>query len=470
MSLDYARHSSARSLSSALGALILVGCSGGTTAPNGTGSGSGSGSSSGGSVSGTTSGVGSGGVTGSATGGTGASSDAAVRDASDAGLGDAMDGASGSSDAGDSGGLVVGSCTPPADIFKPIAKLSQTGCMDPNDPTKPAQFVHPYEINSPQWADSADKLRAFVLPAGGKIQIKDCSVPSAQCKQGPADTGEWVFPAGTVFIQSFVFPGGSADGGSLPDGGTGGYKLVETRLLMRLDHVDPLTMTDWIGYSYQWNEQQTEATLVPDMRAEVMFNTGKQVVDWHYPSRSDCLNCHNLAAGSSLGTQTEQMNRVLTGETENQIDKFARLMLFDKTPAKPYPLPLPIPYKGQAGNPTGTPDQQARSYMAANCAPCHRPDGNYTSFDLRYNVAFKDMSVCNTPTQNGIGTLVLIPGDPVNSSMIIRMSTPDPNNGRMPKVSSYVVDTQGTALVTAWIKAIKTCPPGSGGGVDGGHD
>jgi hypothetical protein len=462
MSLDYASQFPARSLSCALGALILVGCSGGGgpgyTTPNGTGS------SSGGSVSGTTSGV----ASGVGSGGTGrsGSADAAAGDASDAGLGNAKDGASGSSDAADSGGPVLGTCSPPADIFNPIAKLSQTGCMDPKDLTKPAPFAHPYDINSPQWSDSADKLRAFVLPAGGKIHIKDCSVPSADCMAGPADTGEWVFPVGTVFIQSFIFPGGSADGGSLPDGGTGGYKLVETRLFMRLNHVDPLTMTDWIGYSYQWNEQQTEATLVPDMRTEVMFNTGKQVVDWHYPSRGDCLDCHNPAAGGSIGPRTDQMNRVFTGETQNQIDKFAGLMLFDKTPPKPYPAALPIPYKGQAGNATGTPDQQTRSYLAANCSFCHRPDGNYNNFDLRYNVLFQDMGVCNTPTQNGFGMTVFIPGDPVNSSMIIRMSSADPNNGRMPKVASYVVDTQGTALVTAWIKAIKTCPPIA----DGGHD
>jgi hypothetical protein len=372
---------------------------------------------------------------------------------------------------GPEGGLVAGMCTPPIDIFKPVAKLSLTGCMDPKDLTKPAPFAQPYEVNSPLWSDSAYKLRAFVLPAGGKIHIKACAGnagadASTECPAGPADTGKWVFPPGTVFIKSFMFPGGAADGGSSPDGGTG-YKLVETRLFMHLDHVDPLTMSDWIGYGYQWNEQQTEATLVPDMRTEVMFNTGTQVVDWHYPNRSDCLDCHNLGAGGSLGPETDQMNRILTGETENQIDKFARLMLFDKNPAKPYQVPLPIPYKGQTGNPTGTAEQQARSYMAANCAFCHRPDGNFKTFDMRYNVAFKDMNVCNTPTAKGFGTTDLIPGDPLHSSIIIRMSSPDPTNGRMPKVASYVVDSQGTDLVRAWINSIKSCP-GADGGVDGG--
>jgi hypothetical protein len=432
-------------------------------------SGTSSGDSSGGAPGG--SGASSGG-TGIGSGGTGSSGTAdggIVGDASDAGFSDATDAASGSSDAADAGaegGLVLGSCTPPADIFKPIAKLSQTGCMDPKDLSKPAPFAHPYEVNSPLWSDSAYKLRAFVLPSGDKIHIKDCSVPSAECTQGPADTGKWVFPPGTVFIKSFMFPGGPADGGSSLDAGTG-YKLVETRLFMHLDRVDPLTMSDWIGYGYQWNEEQTEATLVPDMRTEVMFNTGKQVVDWHYPNRSDCLDCHNLGAGGSLGPQTDQMNRVLTGETENQIDKFTRLMLFDKTPSKPYQAALPIPYKGQTGNPTGTPDQQARSYMAANCAFCHRPDGNFKMFDMRYNIAFKDMNVCNTPTEKGFGKTDLIPGDPMNSSIVIRMSSPDPTNGRMPKVASYVVDAQGTDLVRAWINSIKSCPSVDGG-VDGG--
>ena len=76
----------------------------------------------------------------------------------------------------------------------------------------------PYEVNSPLWSDSATKTRAFVLPAGGKIHVKNCTTNPTECPQGAADDGKWVFPVGTVMIKNFMFDG----------------KLVETRLFMHL--------------------------------------------------------------------------------------------------------------------------------------------------------------------------------------------------------------------------------------------
>jgi len=69
-------------------------------------------------------------------------------------------------------------------------------------------------------------------------------------------------PVGTVMVKSFGFDG----------------KLIETRLLVHPD------ATTWNGYSYKWNEAQTDATVVPadedllpiNTRASVTFNTGKQ--------------------------------------------------------------------------------------------------------------------------------------------------------------------------------------------------
>ena len=48
-------------------------------------------------------------------------------------------------------------------------------------------------------------------------------------------------------VKSFLFDG----------------KLVETRLFVRFD------AATWVGYSYQWNEAQTDATIVADERVEV---------------------------------------------------------------------------------------------------------------------------------------------------------------------------------------------------------
>jgi uncharacterized repeat protein (TIGR03806 family) len=327
-------------------------------------------------------------------------------------------------------------CSPPGDLDQPLAKLSLTGCVDPKNPTKFAAGAVPYEVNSPLWSDSADKTRAFVLPAGKKIRVKDCTKTPADCS-GPADDGKWVFPVGTVMIKNFIFDG----------------KFVETRLFMHVNDAN------WIGYGYQWNEAQTDATVVGFDRASVMFNTGQRTVSWHYPSRMDCMTCHNSSGGSTLGPETAQMNRLVGGT--NQIDKFQSMGLFEQAPAQPYKTALVAPYGGPAGP---TIEQRARSYLHANCGFCHRPGGELATFDLRFDIALKDTKTCNvavTKSAAGIDPLVtklLAPGDPTQSAMSIRMKQPDPDMGRMPQIGSYAADDSAVMVVDDWIKSLRACP------------
>jgi hypothetical protein len=175
------------------------------------------------------------------------------------------------------------------------------------------------------------------------------------------------------------------------------------------------------------------------------------------------------------------MNRVVGGT--NQIDAFVAAGLFDGTaPTKPYAPALVEPYANAAlglqGPPPGaSTDDEARSYLSANCGFCHRPDVNDQGFDLRHALSLHDTGICNLMQQNGIpgmtgASLVdLAPGDHAASAMWIRMNIPVPASdpaelqdvGRMPPAGSFVVDTQATALIGAWIDSIKTCPGADGG-------
>jgi hypothetical protein len=349
--------------------------------------------------------------------------------------------------AGGTGGTSVpptGPCAPPTDIYSPIDKLSQTGCMDPVTLTSFVSRAVPYEVNSPLWSDSAQKSRAFVLPTGGKIHVKDCKANASECPQGAADDGKWVFPVGTVMIKNFIFDG----------------KFVETRLFMHMSN-DPLM--GWVGYGYEWNEAQTEATIAPDSRdMGKTFNTGTRTVTWNYPSRMDCIKCHDPAGGSTLGPETAQMNRIVGGA--NQIDTFTSKGLFETPPAQPYKAALVTPYPGQAGSPPAgaTLDQEARSYMHANCSFCHRPMGQFPNFDLRFDTLLAMASICNVATKKtatGItATKIMIPGDHADSAMWQRAHDPNPDTGRMPAIGSYVVDDMGTQLIADWIDSIATCP------------
>jgi uncharacterized repeat protein (TIGR03806 family) len=346
------------------------------------------------------------------------------------------------------GGCVVpttrGQCTPPTNIYCPVPKLSLTGCMDATNPTRFAAAVIPYEVNSPLWSDSAFKARGFVIPAGGKIHVKNCAANPDECKLGPSDTGKWVLPVGSVMVKSFMFDN----------------KLVETRLLVHSDAFN------WYGYSYQWNEAQTEATIVPDARVEAMFNTGADagVVDWHYPSRIDCGDCHTQQAGGTLGPETRQMNRVVSGV--NQIDRFGAMGLFDAPVPTPYEAALVTPYPGQLGSPlpTATLDERARSYLHVNCANCHRPDADFNVFDLRYDGTLHDTKACGTaPTMGDLGVtgaLELTPGAPTRSMIWLRMNAPfgANNNIHMPRIATFQFDSQGLQLISDWIASVKACP------------
>jgi uncharacterized repeat protein (TIGR03806 family) len=333
--------------------------------------------------------------------------------------------------AGGAGMLGTPECVIPADGATPAARLVDTGCVDTTDPRKPAPSAVTYELNSPLWSDSADKQRAFILPAGKKIHVRDCATTPADCPTGSADDGRWDFPIGTVMIKIFMFDG----------------KLVETRLLMHTSTTNNSPTGDWVGYGYQWNAEQTEATLVPSDRVEVMFDTGVRVVPWHYPSRSDCLDCHTPGSGSTLGPETAQMNRTVDGM--NQIDAFSALGLFETAPTPKPALPTP-------SDETATLDQRARSYLHANCAFCHRPDGLYNRFDLRYDVALKDTQVCGIDgikgsIGNSTSTTLLEPGAAIDSLIWQSMNQTDPDNGRMPQIGSYAIDDQAQMLVSAWI-------------------
>jgi uncharacterized repeat protein (TIGR03806 family) len=344
----------------------------------------------------------------------------------------------------DGGGPAVGTCSPPDDIYMPVERLTLTGCMDSKDPTKPVSRALAYEVNSPLWSDGADKTRAFVLPAGGKIHVD-------------ATTGKWVFPTGTVLIKSFLFDG----------------KVVETRLFMHY------TDEKWVGYSYKWNGQgtgkQTEATIVgPDLttRDDVAFDTGKRTVHWYYPSREDCMKCHNDVARGSLGPESAQMYRTVTGHAKNQIDEFKDLGLFDVAPATPTASQvLPLPYAtGGATPPAGASlDQKARSYLQANCAHCHRPNENgiispFPNFDLRFQTAAKDLNICNVAVNKGaVGgfSKILVPGKPAESVMYLRMNAAYTDTGamvRMPQIGTHVIDTDGVKLIGDWITALPGCP------------
>ena len=169
-----------------------------------------------------------------------------------------------------------------ADAGAPVAAfpdmLSKTGCVDKANPKLPASGLIPYSVNSPLWSDGAQKERWLAIPDGAKIAVD-------------AD-GHLDLPIGSVLVKTFSLGG----------------KRIETRLLAR--HTDG----GWAGYTYEWDDAETDATLLPSSKSKTV---GAQ--SWYYPSRSDCFSCHSGVAKRTLGMELGQLNRTDVYPTTNRI-------------------------------------------------------------------------------------------------------------------------------------------------------
>lgn len=310
---------------------------------------------------------------------------------------------------------------PPSGNGTAPATLSATGCVNPADPRQPAAGLIPYDINAPFWSDGATKDRWIGLPDGSNITVQS--------------GGDWDFPNSTVLMKNFSV----------------GTRLIETRLFMR--HPDG----NWGGFTYEWNAQQTDATLVQGGAVRDIGN-GQQ---WIFPSESQCLQCHTSAAGGSLGLETAQLNRnftyAQTGRTANEL--FTLNHVAALTP--PIVDPAAQPSMPDPADATASLDSRARAYLHTNCSQCHRPDGPTPStMDLRYTTALNQTSACNALPQSGdlglgANARLIAPGMATNSIIVNRANRRDAN--AMPPVGSNQVDAAGVALLTQWVNGLTTC-------------
>lgn len=309
----------------------------------------------------------------------------------------------------------------PASTATAPRTLAETGCFDSVAGLSPAASLYEYQVNSPLWSDGAQKRRFLSLPPDGQITLR-------------AD-GDFELPIGTVLIKSFERDG----------------QRLETRLLMR--HSDG----GWAGYAYQWNDRQTQATLVAERGATVPTDQGL----WKIPSRTGCRACHTAAAGHSLGLEVAQLNRRgLSGQ--NQLDELQAKGWIGSSPSLVAESKNRLPDPRDVNNPNI--GARVRSYLHANCSSCHRPGGPASRLraDLRYGG--DDLAVppgvCNVEAISADsdlnGEAVLVPGNPAASSLLLRMNSR--GEGQMPPLGSDHVDAFALALLANWIARLQECP------------
>lgn len=299
----------------------------------------------------------------------------------------------------------------------------------------PAPSLLPYSVNVPLWSDGAKKERYLALPENGKVEA--------------TARGGWKFPVGTVAVKTFALPGIA---------GSGAERKLETRLLVLSDR-------GWDGYTYKWNDEQTEAILLGEVSLTESYSVsdidGEREVEWYYPSRADCHGCHTASAGFVLGLRTNQLNRVhpfLSGSA-HQLDVLDRLGIF----SQPLPRPLSaLPAFPNWDDPSAPTEALARAYLDVNCAACHVPGGTGNAkFDLRHHVPLEDTLLVNAPPElpraGGPRTKLLVPGRPGESEVLLRMLQTGPE--RMPAMATERVDWKAVGVVGNWIQNLAAPPP-----------
>src|SRR5262249_32251459 len=137
----------------------------------------------------------------------------------------------------------------------------------------------------------------------------------------------------------------------------------------------------WRGYSYAWNDEQTDATLVPTAGADRTLTVsdkdapgGRRHQTWHFPSRAECFQCHNPWTGYTLAFTHSQLDKDhdYGQATDNQLRTLQHVNIV-KPVKNPEPghrtqqAKLHDPYDANTGL-----DERARSYLHVNCSHCHQ--------------------------------------------------------------------------------------------------
>jgi glucose/arabinose dehydrogenase len=363
-------------------------------------------------------------------------------------------------------------------------KLSESGLFRSVKGHVMHSAMIPYTVNAPLWSDGAYKERYLGLPGDDpKIEV--------------TATRGWNFPDQTVVVKSFAL--------EMEEGNPLSRRWIETRFLTRQEG-------EWVGYSYLWNDEQTDATLVDAKGADKVFEVrtrrsrenpeGVRKQTWHYPSRAECMVCHSRAANWVLGLTTLQMNkehrygevrdsqlRVLEhlgvlkidygaetlakmreelsaeGKSEKEIDEEVRRQTESRLQggsAGPGGMlsfspeeyaRLVDPY-----DPAEDLDRRARSYLHANCSQCHvEAGGGNAQIDLEFTAKAEKTRMFDVrPVHHTFGlpeARLVAPGAPERSVLLHRMS--HRQAGHMPPLATGVVDEQAVELIREWIEQMK---------------
>jgi hypothetical protein len=290
-----------------------------------------------------------------------------------------------------------------ADLAVMPTRLSETGLYSDLPTGGVSEDVIAYRPTFELWSDGAAKRRWIYLPAGSTIDTSDLD--------------SWSFPTGTKLWKEF-----SRDG-----------VRVETRLLHRIAD----GQRDWVGQSYVWASDQSEAEAAP------LGFIDASGTEHDVPAAGECVGCHGGRASFVLGFSAVQLSA--PGEGHVDVNALSAMGWLSAPPQQPIVVP------------GGENTRKALGYLHANCGHCHnraRPS-DAPCFDPNNRLDFwltTDLlaSPERTPAYTSAVGDRILPGRPSESLVIRRMSTRS-FIYRMPPLGSERVDRDAIDTVSQWI-------------------
>ncbi len=330
----------------------------------------------------------------------------------------------------------------PAISAEPPQFLSETGVFTDLATLETAPGVIPYDVPNPLWSDAAAKRRWVILPNDGNFDTAAEDIVFNE-------HGPWLFPAGTVFVKHFEVNTDETDPAAI--------LRLETRFLICTADGGKY------GVTYKWNEEGTDAELMEHGEDSAYgYTRADNSVEqrlWSFPSRGDCMLCHNENAGQALGFKTAHLNSDLhypsTGRTANQLATLNELGAFDVTLTA---ARLADFIEARALEDDSAPlEHRIRSYLDTNCSHCHQPEGPGAGFDARLGTALDAQNLIDGIPQRyealGPDGRYIAPGNPSLSAIGVRAAAAN-NGDAMPPLAKNMAHAAGVEALQQYIAGL----------------
>jgi uncharacterized repeat protein (TIGR03806 family) len=276
----------------------------------------------------------------------------------------------------------------------------------------PAKGVEVFELSTTLFVDYSEKQRLIKIPDGTKIKSSGNGLP--------------VFPDGTIMAKTFYYYKDKRDPKL-------GKQIIETRLIIK-------DKSDWFLGTYEWNKEQTAATLINDgneVKVDWIDANGKDnSVYFYIPTKKECAVCHvydNKLVPIGPKLRSMNVNVTKNGTEINQLKHLQNIGWLD---VKDISTIAALP---DWEDKTHSLAERGRAYIDINCAHCHNPKGSSGNRGLSFDY--------ETPIDST--------GIALRGKSILRRMQSEEEEYKMPLMGTTILHKEGFEMLKQYIESLE---------------